>query len=513
MADANSMLMQMCTESVYNDNVFHLLGLRTTATPRQIRRRREDFESAQTLGGDAWKNEFRHLLGNRSVPTPEEVNDAFSKLEDPECRIISEFFWMWPTGDDDRALDALASGRKSEAFKIWEQDALGYGKKRSIAQHNLAVVYHFYALDAELQIVDGDGHAPTSFHESMCDYWEKSFAYWEDLADSDDFWAIYEARMREFDDPRLTGGFVRRFRSEFPIAFDNINARLAARYAKLGCYADAKRHVDYMTRTMSGLDDVQENMNIVFTPMEQRVKMLVEEHNAKVKADPKVGLEYANRLLDETEEIRRVVLAMLKDGQQLRTSIFTQIVTACNRYQVQYGNSTDEWEGCKKLLERLKVIACTPESKKIVEGNLETVEGNIKYDKEKNTCWVCRERKANCRYSIKMYGDVRREWGVVRWRHGEVDVPVCMKCREKKDAADTRGLCAALVAVIGSLVIGCCIAPNYFILWVVSAALLGAAAYFGIGNDNGFSDRCKEYPAIKELLGQGWKFGEKPPTN
>ncbi len=439
MVDEDSMLMQLCTENVYNDNIFHLLNLQTTATPRQIRRRREDLESAHEMGEETWKREFGHLLGNRPVPTFEEVRTAFEHLEDPECRIVSEFFWMWPLDEDDIALKELAKGRRSTAIKIWEQSALGFGEKRLEAQHNLAVLYQFYAIDAELQAIDLDDDPPADFHKTMCDYWERSFEYWEKLADNDDFWGVFEVRMRKFDDPRLSGDFTRRFRQQFPIAFDNINAQIAARYAKASRFDEAKRHIDYMARTMSGLDDIQENMNIIFIPIEQRVKMLVDGYDDKVKANPKSGLEYANKLLEDTEEIRHVAEGMLKDGQRIKTGLFTSIVSACNRYQVQYGNKTEDWKSCLELLTRLKDIACTPESKKVVDGNIETVKNNIDYEKRKNTCWFCGNSIScdKCYYEIKLYGDAYyTEFDPLkgsRYKYKEVPVkiPCCDKCRSR----------------------------------------------------------------------------------
>ncbi len=425
MSESNSILMRLCTENVYNDNIFHLLGLRTTSTPRQIRRRREDFESAKALGDDAWRGLFKHLMGTRRIPMPEEIDEAFDHLEDPEYRLVSEFFWTWPM-DDDRAIDLLVDGRKSEAIRIWEREALGYGKRRTIAQHNLAVVYHLYALDAELQVLDGDGYAPPDFKEKMLSYWEKCISYWEGLADDDDLWETYEARMREFDDPRLTGGFIRRFRSEFPVAFDNINAQLAARYAKASRFNDAKRHVDYMSRTMSGLDDVQENMNIIFNPMEQRVSLLIAGYDEKVKADPRLGLEYAKKLLDDTEAIRLTAEAMLKEGQRIRTGLFTQIVTACNCYQVQYGDKTKDWKGCLEILEKLHGIACTPESKKVVDGNIETVKGNIKYKMQQTTCLCCGKKNVDAKKTVHLHTRITLNDS---WRNLDVDVCMCKSCQ------------------------------------------------------------------------------------
>lgn len=520
-----SCLMKMCTENVYNDNAFHLLGLRTTATPRQIRRRREDIESAKTFGGDSWENEFKCLMGNRPIPTQEEVEEAFNRLEDPESRIISEFFWMWPIDDDDTALEALAKGRRGAALDIWEQIALGFGKKRTIAQHNLAVAYQFYAIDAELQALNvNDGYIPDEFRPKIQAYWNKSFSCWEELADNDEFWEIFETRMREFDDPRLTGGFIRRFRAEFPIAFDNINAQLAAQYAKKSCFDDAKRHVDYMSRTMSGLDDVQENMNIIFTPMEQRVQLLINGFDEKVKADPAQGLECARRLLEETKEILHVAAAILKNNERIRIDLFTQTVTACNHYIVQYGNKTGVWERCLKPLSVLLKLACTPENRKLLESNIKAAKENVEEAKLRNTCWICGKNKADRKYGLKMYGDVTHEWGRTSWRYGTFDVPVCTSCWNEKKKTDKRldvvrtRLTIVVFAIV--FVFGICKAPSLFIVWGFIAFIIGWISFGvaslivdGIKGGGRFIARCKEYPPIKELRKEGWKFGEKPPTN
>lgn len=524
MAAMISTLMRLCNENVYNDNVFHLLGLRTTATPRQIRRKRDDFESAKALGLESWREAFKHLMGNRPIPTSEDVEEAFNHLEDPEYRIVSEFFWMWPLGDDDHALDELADGRRNNALSIWEQEALGFGKKRTIAQHNLAVAYQFYALDAELQALGNGGYMPQEFRTKMLSYWEKSFSYWEEIADNDELWEIFESRMREFDDPRLTGGFIRRFRAEFPVAFDNINAQLAARYAKGSHFGDAKRHVEYMSRTMSGLDDVQENMNIIFTPMEQRVDLLIDGYEEKVKTNPKQGLEYANKLLAETEEIRRVAEGLLKENQRIRTGIFTKIVSACNRYQVQYGNKTDEWEGCLKLLLRLKEIACTTESIKVVEGNIETVKGNIKYDKEQNTCWLCKSAKATSNLEVAMHGEVKHDFLTSRitWRHISINVPVCETCKNGATPKETVGERAKTVTIVACAIIGgiwSVASGESSLFWggMITGGILGifisGITASVVKSFCGFEERCKEYPPIKQLLSKGWTWGDAPPKN
>lgn len=442
-----SILLQMCTERVYDDNIFHVIGLQTTATTREVRRRKEDLESAHDMGEESWKSEFRHLLGNRPVPTFEEVQIAFEHLADPEYRIVSEFFWLWPQDDSDAALKALAEGKRSVAFKIWEQAALGFGKKRSIAQHNLAIAYQFYAIDAELQAIESE-EVPEDFHLQMCDYWEKSFSYWEDLADSDDFWHIFETRMREFDDPRLNGDLVRSFRIQFPVAFDNINARLAAEYAKHDKFSEAKRHVDYMLKTMSGLDNVDETLRILFEPMERKVAALIRRRDEVIAQDPVAGFESAKALLDESDEILRIVRGVLNKNQRIRTVILTDVFHACNRYIVAYGNKTEKWDVCLEVLKLLSPMACTPETAKLLAKNVDVVTKNaealaLKKEEEElqKVCCVCGKREGQktfwgglvsiSRQAVSLYGNVQRDYssfGAVRYSTMKIEVPHCQKC-------------------------------------------------------------------------------------
>ena len=513
MAQSDSILAKLCTENVYMDNVFHILGIGTNVTPRKLRRRREDIDAAHEFGGDSWDGQFKHLLGNCEVPTYQEVCDAFDRIENPEERIVSEFFWFWPTSDSDTSLDTLLEGHKSAAIKAWEQGEYAYGKTRIISIHNLAILYHLYAIDAELQSISSGGNVPSDFHSKMCEYWDKSFAYWEQLADNDDFWDLFTERVREFDDPRLTGGFVRRFRAEFPVAFDNINAHLAAEYAKLEAYTDAKRHVNYMLKTMSGLDDVQSTLNVLFEPMENKVKRLIDNFDSKVKQSPRQGLECTKSLLAETDEIRRVAVGLLSEGQKIRTGLLSEIAWACNRYQVSYGNETKDWKSCLDVLEQLRSFACTPELKKTVESNIDTVKENLAFKTLQEMCWVCKTNKAEHRYGIKMYGDVRHEWGQIKWRYLTVDVPVCSECQKKKTDSDKAKNTTFWIVAIIAFIIGCCIAPPAFILWGIAAAAIGGFATLFVGGDDNFEGKCKQFPGVKELLSKGWKFGEKPPTN
>ena len=374
-------VMRVCTERVYSDNPFHLLGLRTTATPRQIRRRHEDLDAAREMGDAAWRAEFGYLLGTREVPTSEEVEEAFARLGDAESRLLAEFFWMWPMQGQDVTIEALVAGEKTVAFDLWERAALGFGRARLAARHNLAVVYHLYAIDAEVQAIAAAEPIPEDFSRTMLSYWDQAFRHWEALADDDAFWELFEARMRAFDDPRLTGGFVRRLRRDFPVAFDNINARLAVRYAEAGRFDEARRHIDAMRRTMSGLDDVAQNLSLIFAPVEKRLSMLTAQYEARIAEDPLDGKACFQELLSHANAFTRLATGLLDKEDPIRLRILSTIFNAANSYLTAYCNRTFDWNDCLALNERLAPFVCTDELWGRYNKNTEIIKGNARRDR------------------------------------------------------------------------------------------------------------------------------------
>lgn len=438
MSNGVSILQGLCTEEVYRKNAFHVIGLSSVATPKQIRRRREDLEAARDLGVENWKSEFRHWIGSASIPNEEEVNAAFGFLEDPAQRIVSEFFWFWPLGDDDDAVSDALSGNLSAAMEKWASASLRFGRRRSIALHNLAVVYHLRSIDGEMQLLSGHAVGRDVLEEQ----WTKCFAYWEELADEDSFWEIYEARMRESDDPRLTGGFIRRIREEFPIAFDNINANLALMYARKGDEQNAKRHVAYMKKTMSSIDDVEQSFDTLFEPLESQVSRIIKGCDARVAKDAKEGAACVEELLKSSQDIVTAATFLLDRRNQRRTRILAEIFKACNGYLVSYGNSTSRWETCLRLNDRLRPLACTDELLKRVDENGSILRENVERAQQENVCCGCGKHAGQKRLmgsivtiakqTFDLYGNVRRNpqsFGGVSYSTLKIDVPCCDKCR------------------------------------------------------------------------------------
>ena len=439
----------ICNATVYAMNPFHLLGLSPFSNSKSVRRRKEDLESAEAMGATGWKDEFKHLLGNTQVPSPEMVAAAFRRIEDPQQRIVDEFFWFWPIDErDDEALDALQEGKKTVAEKLWKKEEKSSDIRRAvIAKHNVAVYNHFYAIDCEWQFIENDmGEADSpDDHAKMCKYWDAALERWEDLADDEDFWDVVKERVAVINDKRLTTGFIRRMRDEFPVAFDRINGDLAVEYAKLpGKHAETERHLRYMNESHQGLDDVDATLDAIFDPIEREVDLLTRESIRVRNATPHSALSAARTLLQNTEGIRKMADEMLGKDHPKRRKIFDKIASECNFCQVAYGTKTKQWEECLKFIKEVIPLACDEELIGVLNDNLKIVTQNFEDYKRDNYCWFCQKHPADPKLAveIKMYGDVQIQTQMfssqyrATWRNITVAVPRCRCCEDAKRKRD-----------------------------------------------------------------------------
>ena len=439
----------ICNATVYAMNPFHLLGLSPFSNSRSVRRRREDLESAEAMGATGWKDEFKHLLGNTQVPSPEMVAAAFRRIEDPQQRLVDEFFWFWPIDErNDEALDALQEGKKTVAEKLWKKEEKSSDIRRAvIAKHNVAVYNHFYAIDCEWQFIENDmGEADSpDDHAKMCKYWDAALERWEDLADDEDFWDVVKERVAVINDKRLTTGFIRRMRDEFPVAFDRINGDLAVEYAKLpGKHAETERHLRYMNESHQGLDDVDATLDAIFDPIEREVDLLTRESIRVRNATPHSALSAARTLLQNTEGIRKMADEMLGKDHPKRRKIFDKIASECNFCQVAYGTKTKQWEECLKFIKEVIPLACDEELIGVLNDNLKIVTQNFEDYKRDNYCWFCQKHPADPKLAveIKMYGDVQIQTQMfssqyrATWRNITVAVPRCRCCEDAKRKRD-----------------------------------------------------------------------------
>src|ERR1700693_3155112 len=87
-------LLDAATIVIFRNNAFRITGLPVDATTREIRKQGDKLKMMEELGqGQAM---HASVFAIRPPPTVYQIRDALRRLEDPETRLVEEFFWFWP---------------------------------------------------------------------------------------------------------------------------------------------------------------------------------------------------------------------------------------------------------------------------------------------------------------------------------------------------------------------------------------------------------------------------------
>ena len=363
-------LLDACTPHLYMHNAFRLSGIPVDASTREIKRRIDDLKAAAEMGD--LKNELIHAFALDPMPSLDQIREAAQKLQNPEQRIIDEFFWFWPQEsgkkDKDSALRALRNCDYGSALKIWS-DALSDNNAPTciVAKHNLAVIYHLKALDAEQNALKSNLSAEKLFIISQD--WRTCFKWWEELTDDEAFWSLVTDRIRIIDDPRLTTGFARRMRATLPEAIDKINAMLAIEFAESGKLSQATTHINYIKETNQGKDNVPRTLSIMTKPLKTRVTSAVEKALSMAKKEPTQAAKAALELLQAIESPLKVIQIMLPLADHERIDICDIVAEACLTCQIAYARESEDWTTSLEILDAASKYAASQETKNRLAEN------------------------------------------------------------------------------------------------------------------------------------------------
>ena len=544
-------LTETCTTRVYADNAFRLLGAQADESARRLRRRVEEMQHSAEM--DELEEEYGQLLRPNPLPTSEGLLHAGTALQDARQRFVQEFFWFWPlewgNSAQDPALKALANNDLNAAQKHWMSFEGRDTDKSMAAKHNLAVLGHFAALDRELRFLK-DLDSVTDDAEKKADqYWNFAIKYWEQLYEEPAFWKMLRERVRELNDPRLTGTFVQEFKKSLPVAFDNINADIAAGFANAGNTSRAARHIEIMRSTNAGDDDVTGSIRRVTEPIHDRIKLAIEQARGDVQEHKSEGAKRAERLAKASGEPLRALSALLGASDPEYTEACDEVASAMLVCQVAYGNATNDWESSERLLQQALKISKGPEVRQRITENIETVKQNS----ELGNCWYCKKRAgedSSC-HKVKMHRVVHLSQIVSGSNHdedvieaakslspsdhvlaaqaiaqgadptvtrtAEIPVPRCPACKTVHEQADIlfgiTSIVLAAVSIWASIQIWDEWAAVFgSVVGIVISLVIGGmvAAARGSAGETTLSGEVNSFPPVKELLGRQWSIGDPP---
>lgn len=379
-SDQCKALLDAATPELYQQNAFRITGLPVDASQREISKHADTLKMMEELGHGHSVHAAAFAL--RPPPTVDQIREAIQKLKDPEQRVVDEFFWFWPRqfgkSAVDPAIQALSIGDSDTALRIWTAMETN-PNDGSIAMHNLAVLWHLTALEAEGRAAGFTPYDDGKQQLEKC--WRNAFKRWEHLAVDDLFWEVVSSRIKQVDDARLTTGFVRRMRGTLPGALDKINAQLAIRHAESGRMELARLHVQFMRETHEGLDDVNKTAETVLSPATARLKQQIERAQQRAKANAADALIAATELLDHAHHTLFLFDLFFGQNSDFYIERSDEVAALCNQLQVSYHKATDDNAGCFKLLNSVLPLAITVELRQQIEKNIRVLTDNLASEK------------------------------------------------------------------------------------------------------------------------------------
>jgi hypothetical protein len=370
-------MMESAGLHIYCDNPFRVTGLAVDASAKEIKRQADKLKGMEELGYGEVANKAAFTLN--PPPSIDKIRTAMQRLNDPEFRLVDEFFWFWPQefgrSGSDPAILSLLAGDSDTAYDIWSRlethRELGY-----VAEHNIAVMFHLIALDWTIYHLAAD--IDSAREAKIMTYWDQAILRWEKVAADERVWDAMKGRIRSMDDARLTTGFARRMCASLPDALDKINAHAALRFAEdRGRFDVAKKHVEFMRRTHQGLDNVEKTTEMVLRPIRSRIQQQIKTAREAIKSKPESGAEQATQLMEHCLPLSEIFELFHDNTAHQKTELFDEVVEASVDFLVVFQKNTGDNKRFVELLRHARTLASGSDIQKRIENNIKIGEGNI----------------------------------------------------------------------------------------------------------------------------------------
>ena len=419
---------------LYRRNAFRVLALASTANPRRARRQLGTLASLIDLGAN---EDLRGKIIGRFEKLPDEssLRAAAGRLEEPSQRIIDEIFWLTPSDAENTTLNHLNSrdvGDVRDAIEIWHDvEELSDQDSSRSARRNLAVIYHWLALEIERRIDEerpcGDEGLLRSMREAADRSWAQALRRWKHLSEDDKFWALYRSRAEKIGQERFFAEDVDRLRADFGQLVLGINAELHVSAARESNEIDQKRQRRAMEESGWPAATITSSLEAPVRPLLSALRHRLKELKTKIESDHRGAGSLALAEGREVEaELAGLEAATGKENDTAR-DLRELLASTLNRAMVAYTDLTEDNETGIELLKLAKRNAVSQETRKTIEGNLAEV-----------SCFFCpsgkfapRVKEKGLEVSIFKVTSFNRYSGSCEYSRATISVPRCAACARK----------------------------------------------------------------------------------
>ncbi|MEY8039715.1 hypothetical protein [Saccharopolyspora cebuensis] len=317
---------------LYRNNVFRLTALPVTASPTQIRRRREEAALLAQLGTPPAASDELPLA---PAPDWDAVDAAFESLRSPVLRLVHELLWPWGAEDD----------------------------------HDSAVRRHCAVLEGEPLT------GPEVPGDPLGQRWLAAVEAWAQVLSGERIWDRARQRVREIDDPRLTTGTVRRLRDRLPRHLVDVHLALAAAAAEeLGGDA-ADRHLRVLDDSSFDDDLVDAALRDAVRPAEERVRAACETADRIAETAPRDAAEAGHALLERTAAPLRTIAGLLSADHPVTTAAHDEVARSVNLCAVAHHNDSGACDPALDLLRSARELARERTAIELIDQNTAVLGG------------------------------------------------------------------------------------------------------------------------------------------
>lgn len=365
----SSALIETASIDLYRNNAFRLVGLPVKASHREIERKKRELH-------------LRIKLQRTDTSTrkdTERIASAVDRLKEPEKRLVDELFWFWGDQHEAANIHALDLDSLQDAYSTVSRALGGTNGMSCEVKHDMAVFFHLYALELEHRDFSSD---LSQEQAALCaESWKYSYMLWNQLLEDEQIWSKITDRIREIDDPRLKTGASHRIRNTLPRALLSINAQLALQaLQKNKSWHD--RHMNIIHNSDFDSYVIADTLKDTVAPVRHRIQLACAGLSSVGDDRIVQGNLIIWELLLELRPLLRIIDTMLPADNPVRDSIRNQVAERISAYLIDYGNRTEDWEECSKLMSEVYDLAVSPALRHKIKTNLDVAKSNAHHDRE-----------------------------------------------------------------------------------------------------------------------------------
>jgi len=313
--------------NLLKNNAYHVLGLDTSATQRDIQKRAKEIVKYLQIDDTP---EYDFDIGIfENFRTVDSVKNAVQILTSPKKQIKDYFFWFYISDEiDEQAMDILHKKDPEGALRVWEQHAEGESTKAMYYKKNLALLYCILL-----------------FKEDNKQHLKKSLQIWHEIVSSSKFWTAFTKIYKHNDELDADQEILSDFQKQ-------ATSFLSDLYAEISHARGDDSYVAEFTVLFNLRGEKTEK--VIMAPIFHEITEAVEKLEAmKVSDDGELDKEEASQIKQHVTKIQnccnKLIDLGLYDDSQSKT-IRDRAAAAIRSIVLDIHNNLDDMPKAEQLL-------------------------------------------------------------------------------------------------------------------------------------------------------------------